>query len=143
MNIEVGKWYKAPKGMVYRVNFAETHPISGLLYLELEMIKSVFDYSKRSQSTRFEFTDWFYQFYLEKQEKTDQEMLNNAYIMCKLLNDTCNEATESKNETAMEILTSKFRFKRENKSLRAESIETIKRGLGMEDSLIIDIVNPY
>lgn len=143
MNIEVGKWYRAPKGMVYRVNFAETHPISGLFYLEVETIEKIFDYSKRSESTRFEFSDFFFQFYLEKQEKTDQELLNNAYVMCKLLNDTCNEVTLTKDKASLDILNLKFRFKRETKSLRAPSIEAIKRGMAMPDDLNIEISSPY
>lgn len=143
MDNEIGKWYKAPRGMIYRINFGAVHPITGLFFLEVEMFNSILDYSKRSVATRYEISEWFYQFYVDKEGKEDQDILNNAYVTCKLLNDTYEQAQKDNNIDDMDILSKRFRFIRDTKTLRVSEIEDARISLNIQDNLVIDIVNPY
>lgn len=143
MDNEIGKWYKAPRGMIYRINFGSIHPITGLFFLEVEMFNSIFDYSKRSAATRYEVLEWFYQFYIDKQEKDEQDILNEAYITCKLLNDTYEQAQRDNNIDDMEILHKRFKFIRDSKTIRVAEISDLKQILDIQDGLTIEIVNAY
>jgi len=143
MDNEIGIWYKAPRGMIYRINFGTTHPITGLFFVEVEMFNNILDYSKRSAATRYEIYEWFYQFYVDKKEKEEQEILDDAYITCKLLNDTYEQAQKDKNEGDMTILSKRFKFIRDTKTLRSAEISDLRQILNIPENMVIDIANPY
>lgn len=158
MDVEIGKWYKNPKGPIYKINFATQHPIDGRFYIEMEIVYGIYDYSKRGSSTRYEMVECFYSFFMEMEGRTEQQLLNTAYINCTLLSDLKNtsdlyldnyydkitEENKKKYETDRAILSNRFNFKRSTKEHKASNPMTLRGKLiNLDDSIELEINSPY
>lgn len=162
MMVEMMKWQIDPHGGIYRVIAAIQDPISDKFYSEIQRVECIWDYSKRSESTRYEIRSIFYQLYLDPQDKTEQQILNSLYSRAILLDNERlniqidiqdNEIShkglteteiEKKHEEGMAAI-KKFRFKRNERTFRSSSPETLAKLMDMDIDMmeLLPITSPY
>ncbi|MBU3186573.1 hypothetical protein [Clostridium estertheticum] len=153
MDKEIGKWYKSPGGGIYRINYAIKHPVDDNYYIQIERVPCIWDYMKRSIATKYEIKEFFLIFRLDLGDKTEQQIINDAYIIGMLINDSVlklnelikNKESSSKNNDIdkRDKIIQDFQFKNEEKIYRYGSLDELRDILDIDIMDVLQVYSPY
>ncbi len=153
MDNEIGKWYKAPGGSIYRINYAIKHPVDDEFFIQIEKVPCIWDYTKRSASSRYEIKEYFFMFYLDPKDDTEQQIINKAYITGMLLNESLTKLNKlitgenvediNKNILKKNKVIQDFQFKSEEIVYREATLEGLRDTLDIDIMDALQIVSPY